>query len=58
MPERYRDTYFRRAKSTTDVPVIPISLITNKISSENSYIPSLSVDVVSQSDLDVHITHR
>ena len=56
--------YIRLVESTTDVPVVPVSLITNMISSENAPISSpfvninSSVDIDSQSDLDIHIAHH
>lgn len=58
MPQRYGQMYARRAKSTIDVPVVPVALITNTISSENADIPSLYADIDSQTDLDIPIAHR
>ena len=55
MPRRYGQVYSRRAKSTTDVLVVHVSLIIVTISCENAHIPSVSVDIDSESDLDIHI---
>jgi len=54
--------YTRGAKSTIDVPIFPVSLITNTISDEN-VISSFSIDIDSsvdidyQSDLNISIAH-
>ena len=58
IPQRYGQAYTRRAQSTTDVPVVSVYLITNTISGENVVIPSPSVDIDSQFDLDILIVHR
>jgi len=42
----------------TDVPVVYVSLITDTISGENTVIHSPSVDIDSQSGLDIIIAHR
>jgi len=64
MPQRYRHVYIRRAQSSTYVPVVPVSLITDMIPSENVVVSSpfididFCVDIDSQSDLDIPIAHR
>jgi len=40
MPQTYEQTYARQSKSTTDVPVVPVSPIINTISGENVVILS------------------
>jgi len=58
MSQRYEQVYTRHARSTIDVSVVPVSLITETISGENVAIPSPSVDIDSQSDLDIPIAHH
>ena len=59
MPQKYGHVYTRCAKSIVDVPVVPISLITDTTSSKNTAIPfpyvdiDSSVDIDSQSDLNI-----
>jgi len=55
MPQRYGQVYTRHAQSITDVLVVPVSPNIDTISGENADISSLSVDIDSQSDLDIPI---
>lgn len=57
MHKRHGHAHTRQTESTTNVPFVPIFLITDTISSENADISSLNVDNDSHSGLDIPIAH-